>query len=148
MIEGGCLCNGIRYEYDGVPVISYKCHCKDCQKYSSAGYMALFWARAQSFRFVAGAPVWNRYSGTSGKEVARGFCKDCGGPVAARLGVLPQIIAVPANSLDDASVFRPEYETWVSRTLSWDLLDPKLPRLEQNFTAEIIRARLSGRGDA
>jgi hypothetical protein len=148
MIEGGCPCETIRYEYDGVPIISYKCHCRDCQKYSSAGYQALFWAWARSFKFVSGSPAWRTHTGTSGREVSRGFCKDCGASVVARLEVLPQIIGVPASSLDDVSIFQPEYETWVSSALSWDLLDSRLPQLDGNFTAEIIQARLYRRDDA
>jgi len=148
MITGGCACNTVRYEYDGEPVLSYKCHCLDCQKYSSSGYVALFWAWSDSFEFTAGKPTWRKCEGSSGKEVSRGFCKDCGAPVAARLGVLPHIVGIPASSLDNPSVFKPEYEIWVSSARNWDVLDSGLPKVDGNFTSDILRDRLSRERDA
>lgn len=148
MIVGGCACEAIRYTYDGNPILSYKCHCLDCQKYSSSGYVALFWAWSDSFEFTTGMPEWHKCHGSSGKEVSRGFCSKCGSPVATRLAVLPYVVGVAASSLDDISVFRPEYETWVSRVQSWDVLDSSLAKLEGNFTSEILRDRLSRARDA
>ena len=29
---GGCACGAIRYECSAEPVVSYMCHCRDCQK--------------------------------------------------------------------------------------------------------------------
>lgn len=147
MITGGCTCGAIRYEYSEGPILSYKCHCNDCQQYSSAGYVALLWAWNKSFNFTDGSPTWRICIGSSGKEVSRGFCSVCGTPVAVRLGVLPMIMGLPASSLDDISIFEPEYETWVSSAPSWDLVNPKILQLEGNFTLEILQHRLFGAQD-
>jgi len=144
MLTGGCACRAIRYEYDGPLLLSYKCHCLDCQAASGGGHAALSWARMGEFSFVRGRPKFHRGVGSSGKEVARGFCGTCGAPIVALLGVLPGILGILASSLDEPAAFQPRYEIWTSRARPWDVLDPALERLEGNFPAEIARRYLVG----
>jgi hypothetical protein len=143
MIKGGCACGAVTYESDRDSVLSYKCHCSSCQASSGSGFVALLWVWESSFKYSSGSPVFSVTPGTSGKDVARGFCALCGAPVVTRLDVLPQILGIPATSLNDPTLFIPEYEVWTSSALPWDMLDPDIPHLEGNFTGEIIKQSLS-----
>lgn len=31
-ITGGCVCGAIRYEVTAEPIVTFNCHCRDCQK--------------------------------------------------------------------------------------------------------------------
>lgn len=31
-ITGGCACGAIRYEVTAEPIVTFNCHCRDCQK--------------------------------------------------------------------------------------------------------------------
>lgn len=143
MIKGGCTCGIVTFEYDGDSVLSYKCHCSDCQASSGSGFVALLWVWKHLFKYSSGSPVFNVAAGSSGEDVARGFCSHCGAPIVAKLDVLPQILGITATSLDDPALFVPEYEVWTSSAQVWDMLDPDIPHLERNFTGEIIKQSLS-----
>jgi hypothetical protein len=39
--------------------------------------------------------------GDSGKEMSHGFCASCGAPIATIIGVMPDLIAIKAGSLDE-----------------------------------------------
>ena len=148
MLSGGCTCGSIRYEYEDDPILSYKCHCLDCQACSGSGFVTLFWAWKKSYRYTVGEPRFSVTKGSSGKDVSRGFCRGCGNPIDVALGVLPQIVGIVASSLDDPSLFAPKYEVWTSRAQHWDLLDLGLEQVEGNFTGEIIQQHLSGAAGA
>jgi hypothetical protein len=36
--SGGCACGAIRYEGTSAPLISWRCHCRDCQQASGSAY--------------------------------------------------------------------------------------------------------------
>jgi hypothetical protein len=55
------------------------------------------------------------------------FCPVCGTPVYLRLAAMPELIAVPAASLDDPGRFVPQVLTYSVRGLAWDTVDPALP---------------------
>ena len=147
-LTGGCPCKAVRYQYRGSPVLSYKCHCLDCQAASGSGYVALFWGWADTFSFIAGEPRYHHAVSNSGRDVSRGFCARCGGPLVANLSTIPAIIGILAATLDNPRQFRPEYEVWTARALPWDTLDPELENLSENFTADIVRRRLASREPA
>ena len=35
---GGCVCGAIRYECDAEPIMTFKCHCRDCQHVTGGAY--------------------------------------------------------------------------------------------------------------
>src|SRR6266498_1756202 len=36
---GGCVCGAIRYECSAEPVMTFKCHCRDCQRVTANGFL-------------------------------------------------------------------------------------------------------------
>ena len=78
MIEGGCLCGGIRYRYDGeIEEISY-CHCSQCRKAQGAPFAAVSPVAADRLEFVAGKELLAEYR--SSPDKVRVFCARCGSP--------------------------------------------------------------------
>lgn len=54
---GGCLCGATRYVLREAPLVSYACHCTDCQTESgSAWYVALV-CRAEALEYVESEPA-------------------------------------------------------------------------------------------
>ena len=37
---GGCVCGAIRYECTAEPIMTFKCHCRDCQRVTGGGFVA------------------------------------------------------------------------------------------------------------
>ena len=75
---GGCLCGAVRYESKEPPTGGYYCHCRICQKSGGGLFNASLRVPGSGFRFTKGELRCYRSSGF-GK---RGFCADCGSPVA------------------------------------------------------------------
>jgi len=74
--------------------------------------------------------VLNRYttSSSTNDEVLRKFCAKCGSPILNEPSSHPNIIALKASSLDDASWLKPEAHIWVSSKQTWLNLNGDLPQ--------------------
>jgi hypothetical protein len=62
-----------------------------------------------------------------GSTVSRGFCPQCGSPVAGKSSGHPDVMLFAAASLDDPTLFRPEKVVWSASGQPWDYTDPDLP---------------------
>ena len=54
---GGCVCGAVRYELTASPLGAYRCHCKDCQRFSSGGYGLSMPVERANFRQTSGETV-------------------------------------------------------------------------------------------
>ena len=77
-VTGGCLCGAVRYESKEPPAGGYYCHCRICQKSSGGLFNASVSVPGAAFRFTKGELRYYRASSFA----KRGFCADCGSPVA------------------------------------------------------------------
>ena len=78
---GGCLCGVVRYEANEPPgELGGYCHCRMCQKAFGNGFSAYVDFASDAFRFTLGAPKFYKSSDLG----ERGFCADCGSPLASR----------------------------------------------------------------
>jgi hypothetical protein len=68
--------------------------------------------------------------GDNGSEISRGFCETCGSPVATRLARLPQVVGVPAGSMDDPSIHKPAMDLFTRDALHWVCMDQTLPQFD------------------
>jgi hypothetical protein len=59
------------------------------------------------------------------------FCPACGAPVYLLFAAMPDLIAVPAASLDDPSRFSPQVLTYRVRGQAWDAMDPLLTAFDR-----------------
>lgn len=76
------------------------------------------------------ANTW-RVAGDSGNEKVHAFCPTCGTPVYLTFVGMPDLIAVPATSLDDPAQFNPHAVTYSIRGHGWDTMDPALQTFER-----------------
>jgi hypothetical protein len=83
-----------------------------------------FPARAE-MTFTGEATHWEVAS-DSGDVKIHAFCSICGTPVFLRFAAMPELIAVPAGSLDEPGRFAPDALTYAVRGLAWDAIDPSL----------------------
>ena len=131
-ITGGCLCGEIRYECRAEPVVSFICHCTDCQKFTGSVFAADLFFPRESFRILSGAPTKFAVTAESGKKVEREFCSKCGASLFEVLEKLPDLIAVTAGSLDDKSVFKPARHIWTKSQVAAIQVNDDLPKFEKS----------------
>jgi hypothetical protein len=119
-LTGGCPCEAVRFECTAMPLLVYACHCTECQRWSGSAFSVSMPVAAKSFRVARGEPKHWRRTGASGVESTYWFCGDCGGRVHGARDARPDIIAVRAGTLDDASWLRPVAHVYMRSAQAWE----------------------------
>jgi hypothetical protein len=125
-LTGGCQCGTLRYEISEVPLMTYTCHCIDCQRLTSSAFSLAISVPDSAFRLTAGEPRLVDRKAESGRTVTRWLCPDCGGWIVGgpQPGVTPgeMIRRVRAGTLDDTSWLRPTAHFWTRSKQPWVML--------------------------
>ena len=128
-ISGGCACGAIRYEVTAEPIVTFNCHCRDCQETTGGAYTPVFYVPANAFKITKGTPkCFGTTSEMMGHNV-RGFVRIAARDCLGSRSYFGQGIA--AGTLDDPSLYKPQREIWTSDAQPWDAMDPKLPKFEK-----------------
>lgn len=128
---GGCLCGSIKYSFQGAPVMTGVCHCRDCQKQTGTSFSIIQGVPREALK-VTGTPKVIATRGISGGAVQRHFCGDCGSPLYSLVDEVPALAFLKAGTLDEVSTLAPQFQVWCSTAQPWLTIDPALPRFEQN----------------
>ncbi|HET7793731.1 MAG TPA: GFA family protein [Rhizobacter sp.] len=123
---GGCACGAIRYTTVHAPIFQNHCQCRDCQRQSGTGHGSWLTFPARAEMAITGAATHWDVTADSGKVKTQAFCPVCGAPVYLRFAAMPDLIAVPAASLDEPERFMPQVLTYRVRGQAWDAIDPAL----------------------
>jgi hypothetical protein len=126
MLEGGCLCGGVRFRITGRLGPAGYCHCKMCQRASGSAFAANAPARTRYFEIRSGADLVSEYESSPGKF--RAFCRRCGSPVYSRRDTEPELRRIRLGTLDSDPERRPLGHVWVSSKAPWYTIGDSLPR--------------------
>jgi hypothetical protein len=127
--SGGCACGAIHYECVAEPIAMFNCHCRDCQRATGTAFSAVVYVPAKAFKITKGSPRDYYTSSQAGGHNKRGFCADCGSRLFG--GGSDEGQGINASSLDNPSLFRPQFDIFTSDAQPWDHMDPKLPKFEK-----------------
>lgn len=126
MIEGSCLCGGIRYQYDGeIDEISI-CHCSRCRKAQGSAFAAVSPIESARFHLLAGAELLREYRSSPGK--VRVFCAYCGSPIYSAKDALPGIKRLRLGTVDTPLACADIFHIYVDSKASWFEFDDRHPR--------------------
>ena len=128
---GGCACGATRYSTRHAPVFQNHYQCRDCQWRSGSGHGSWLTFAAGSEMTLGGEARHWEVVADSGNVKIHAFCPVCGTPVYLRFAAMPELIAVPAGSLDDLGCFKPHVLTYSVRRLAWDSIDASLKAFER-----------------
>jgi hypothetical protein len=117
-LSGGCACGRVRYECEEVSIVDLICHCRDCQRASGSAYSSMSVVPTDKLTLTRELKYY-AIKGDSGGTMHRGFCPECGSPVAARKLETPVITFLQVASLDDPSKFSPTCEIFLSSAQPW-----------------------------
>ncbi|MBN8942402.1 MAG: GFA family protein [Rhizobiales bacterium] len=130
---GGCRCGAVRFRYQGQPVATRLCWCRDCQ-YWASGNATMNIIVPQAGLAIEGAPAHYDSSADSGHHMRRSFCAACGTQLLSQSLENTEFIVVRVGALDHAEGIRPEAVIWTSSAPEWALFDPALPRFPKGAT--------------
>ena len=130
---GGCVCGAVRYEVTAAPLLTFKCHCRDCQHVTGGAFLPGLLVPTTAFRLIKGELKYHFTPSLAGGGHKRGFCAECGSRITG--GEFDQrpgsSIGITAGSLDDSSWFRPQMDFFTCDAQSWEQLDPSIPKFDQ-----------------
>jgi hypothetical protein len=125
-LTGGCQCGALRYEVTEAPMMTYACHCTDCQHLTSSAFSLAITVPDSAFRLTRGEPRMIDRIADSGRTVTRWVCPDCAGWIVGgpQPGASPgqMIRRVRAGTLDDTSWLRPTAHFWTRSKQNWLML--------------------------
>lgn len=129
MIEGSCLCGGVRYQYDGeIGEISI-CHCAQCRKAQGSAFAAVTPVASDKFRLIAGAELLREYRSSADK--ARVFCSRCGSPIYSAKDDLPGVRRLRLGTVDTPVACDNVFHIFVDSKASWWDVGDAHPRFAQ-----------------
>ena len=123
---GGCACGAVRYATKHAPIFQNHCQCRDCQRRSGTGHGSYLTFPARAEMTITGEAKHWEVAGDSGNVKIHAFCPGCGTQVYLRFAAMPELIAVPAASLDEPDRFTPQVLTYSVGGPAWDAIDPSL----------------------
>lgn len=113
-LTGHCLCKATTFTIDvaAPDVVGYD-HCDDCQRQSGSTY-SLVAVVPKAKLTISGPTKTYSSKGSSGKDVHRIFCSECGSPIAHDPDAAPEIIAIKAGCFDSEirKNLKPDTEIW------------------------------------
>jgi len=131
MIQGSCLCGGVRFEVARAVGPFELCHCSRCRKASGSAFAAMVGVEAADYRLLAGAELIASYDAPilrAPPPYRASFCRRCGSPVPN-----PEPGAdwfeIPAGLLDGDLGARPDKHIFVELQPPWSETTDSLPRL-------------------
>ncbi len=134
MLEGSCLCGGVRFRLAGRLGPAGFCHCKQCQRASGSAFAANAPVREKYFQIIAGAQIVSEYESSPGKF--RAFCSRCGSPVYSRRDSEPELRRIRLGTLDSDPERRPLAHVWVSAKAPWYSIEDSLVQFEEGLPRE------------
>ena len=126
--EGGCLCGAIRYRVSGEAVAATLCHCRSCRRASGGTNVAWAVFDKSGFEWIGDEPV--AYSSSPGIEWLH--CAKCGSLVGYTRSSRPNHVDITTGTLDQPERYPPTVEIWLEHRISWETLDPDLPKRQQS----------------
>lgn len=143
MVQGSCLCGGVRFEIDEEHIqLVNNCHCSYCRKVSGAAYGTFIQIPGRHFRWLVGKELISTYESSPGNH--RAFCRICGSR-APQSRDWAQHITVPAGSLDGDPGVSPEINIFTDSKAPWHTIAESIPSTPGRGSDEFWRSFIEER---
>ena len=128
---GSCQCGNVTYEVNGEPLVTYACHCRDCQKLSASAFSLTMVLKRSEFSILSGQlKSWQRPTASGGVAVCW-FCPDCGNRILHENPEMPDFIRLKPGTLEDTGDLKPQAHVWTCREQRWLRHFADLPRFDK-----------------
>ncbi len=117
MIQGGCLCGGVRYESAGELTEICFCHCQMCRRAHGTPFASYAALNPRALRYTQGEDLIASYA--SSAEAVRTFCSRCGGNLEFQTSTTPDEIWLASGTFDDDPGIRPTSHIFVDSKAPW-----------------------------
>ncbi|MBV1905233.1 MAG: GFA family protein [Pseudomonadales bacterium] len=129
-LEGACQCGNVTYALNDNPVMTYACHCSDCQKRTGSAFSMGMIISANSIAIKGALSSWARTS-DSGNINTRYSCKSCGNIIYGVGSFTPEVFKLQPGTLDDTSDVSPEVHLWTVSAQPWVSFSGGAPKFDR-----------------
>ncbi len=127
---GKCLCGSVSYIIKAdEPLRMAQCHCKDCQRASGGGHMALAFFKADDVE-IKGETASYAATADSGNVNTRHFCPKCGSRIYGENSARAGLVGLSVGCVDDNNWFNPAVVVYSKDRPSWDKTSTDIPNFE------------------
>ncbi len=128
-IGGSCLCDAVRFEATGDPLLMVNCHCSRCRRGRSAAHASNVFVGFDQFRWTRGAQHVKVFDLPGAERFGTNFCEICGSDVPRHSPKIGRV-NIPGGCLDTDPRIRPGYHIFVGSKAQWYDITDSLPRFE------------------
>lgn len=119
LIQGGCLCGGVRFELTEPPRRAGYCHCTRCQRRTGTAASAQARVAGDAFRVLHGQDLLKCWRHPDG-GFEKCFCAQCGSQLFSRNPEDPRQMSVRMSAFDQDPGVRPSFRQFVAYAASWE----------------------------
>ena len=133
MIEGSCLCGGVKFQIEGEVTPIQKCHATRCRKATGGAYAPELLTSIEGFTWLKGKELITVYAApliNAPPLYKRAFCKKCGSPLPVEIEGTSFMLLL-AGTLDSnpgVSEFR---HAFTGQKACWHEITDNLPSYEE-----------------
>ena len=132
---GGCACGAVRYALNARPIVTYACHCTDCQRLTGSAFIVSAWIEKAEVELLSGEMASCRLpTGQRGSTVH--FCPQCGTSIWTEYS--PGFWFVRVTTLDQQTVSAPQMHIWTDTKQPWLKLSDDMPVFETYYDRETV----------
>ena len=124
--SGTCQCGGVTYTVSEEPLVTYACHCTECQKRTGSAFSMGMVFSSGSIKFEGELASWTRASDL-GNENTRYSCKKCGNNIYGIGSNIPGLLKLQPGTLDSTQNVRPDAHFWISSAQFWFQFPSNMP---------------------
>lgn len=112
---GTCLCGAVTVRVTEAPMLTFACHCADCQKLTASAYSLSAMFAKDAFSCTGALAI----GGLKSEDRTHYFCKSCLNFVYSQVGGPNARINLRLSMLDNADLFPPFLEMMTDEKLPW-----------------------------
>lgn len=117
-ISGACNCGSVTYEVLSAPILTYVCHCGNCQKRSGSAFGMGMVLPAADLIVNGELSCWERVS-DAGNKNPRYSCAICGNVIYGLGAYTPGLAKLMPGTLLNTKNIRPDVHIWTSSAQDW-----------------------------
>ena len=132
IIEGGCLCGGVRFEVEPPFIRANHCHCSRCRKHSGTAVCTQARVLRQQFNLTRGESLIRVYG--KGEGAVKAFCAECGSSLFGGTWPDGPQVSIRMGAFDTDPGIRPQFHTFVESRAPWDTITDNLPQYSEGWS--------------
>jgi len=117
VVQGGCFCGAVRFEFEPEYLAYRYCFCSRCRKVRGTAHAANMFVPEAVFQWTKGEDNVRRFD-LEGARFGNCFCETCGSPVP-RQALAGKAYLIPAGSVDSDPGVEPEGAIFWDSRASW-----------------------------